>query len=412
MHTVENEEQQHSLAIPDPQSQPLLSVPVTQEDDEDDPEQIFLRAVAEIDTQPLMPSKRKRAATTLTIGDVLEMLYLLGWACFVLFGSIYLAATVPHTRVIVYAKTYPVALTATLDLPTRPLAPVTVTRSQTAPTTGHGSQSARAATGLLTVYNGSFAPQYLPSGTVLTGTDGVKVATSAAVTVPAAQPPQFGQAQVSASAVTTGSSTNIAAGDINLALSGDLLVKNLTAFSGGRDARTYRAVAPQDLQHVTAAATQQVQQALPQAFAVRAGEGVYPTACSTRTTADHAVGAEAATLTVTMSSTCQGLAYRLDDLSRKATAAFLTTRPGAHYHLVGPVQATIQRATPVTVSLQGHWTYTFSTAYQESLAEQIAGATPSQARQVLLHTGVIADAAVPGKLPPDGSLIDLLVLVS
>jgi hypothetical protein len=113
-----------------------------------------------------------------------------------------------------------------------------------------------------------------------------------------------------------------------------------------------------------------------------------------------------------VSSTCRGIAYRLDDLIRKATAAFMTTRPGAHYHLVGPVQATIQRAAPVTVSIRGRWTYTFSLDYQESLAEHIAGTTPSQARHLLLHTGVIADASIPGKLPPDGSLIDFLVLVS
>lgn len=409
MQELEREQAEQALPASQPVTQAALG---TQSAPDDDPEEIFLNAVAEIDTQPLVPVKRTRAATTLTLGDVLEMLYLVGWACFVLAGSIYLAATVPHTRVIVYARTYPAALTAPLDIPTRTLAPVTVTRSQTVPTTGHGYQEAKAATGLLTVYNGSFSPQRLPIGIVFTGSDGVKVATSAAVSVPAAQPPQFGQAQVLASAVTTGSNTNIAAGDINLALTGDLLVKNLTAFTGGRDARTFRAVASQDLQRVGSATLQQVQQALPQAFPLPAGEGASTSACSTHTTADHAVGAEATTLTVAVNSTCRGIAYRLDDLSRKATAAFMTTRPGAHYHLVGPVQATIQRAAPVTVSMQGRWTYTFSPDYQESLAEHIAGATPSQARHLLLHTGVITDASIPGKLPPDGSLIDFLVLVS
>lgn len=380
---------------------------VKRSEQDDDPEDIFLNAVAEIDTQPLT-IKRERC----TLGDILEMIYLTCWACFVLFGSIYLAATVPHTLVIVYAKSYPAQITATLDVPTRPLAPVTITRSQTAPTTGHGYQDARAANGTLTFYNGSFSSQRIPIGTVLTGSDGVKVATREVVTVPAAQPPQFAQVQVPASALTTGSTTNIAAGDIHLALTGDLLVKNLTAFTGGRDARTYRAVAPQDLQNVTRATTQQVQQALPQAFTLRAREGVYETSCSTKTTADHTVGAEATTLTVTVSSTCQGVAYRLDDLSCKAAAAFMSTRPGVQYHLVSRVQAMIQRVAPVTVSIVGRWTYTFSPDYQESLTEHIAGATPSQARQVLLHTGVIADASIPGKLPPDGSLIDLLVLVS
>lgn len=409
MQELESEQADQAL----PTSQPVHPTAMAKRSaQDDDPEEIFLNAVAEIDTQPLVQVKRRRAETSLTIGDILEMLYLIGWACFVLVGSMYLAATVPHTLVIVYAKSYPAQITAPLDLPTRPLAPVTVTRSHTAPTTGHGSQSARAATGLLTVFNGSFSSQRLPIGTVLTGSDGVKVATSEAVTVPAAQPPQFGQAQVPASALTTGSTTTIAAGDIDLALTGDLLVKNLTAFSGGRDASSYRAVAPQDLQHVTAATTQQIQQTLLQAFPLRAGEGVQTTGCTTKTAADHAIGAEATTVTVTVSTTCQGIAYRLDDLTHKATAAFLSTRPGTHYHLVGSVQATIQRAAPLTVSIQGRWTYTFSPDYQESLAEQIAGASPSRARHLLLQTGMIADASIPGKLPPDGSLIDLLVLIS
>lgn len=371
-----------------PTCQPVLPSAIIQPiGQDDDLEDIFLNAVAEIDTQPLVKVKHTRAATPLTPGDMLELLFLMSWACFTLFGSIYLAAAVRHTQVIVYAKSYPAALTATLAVPTRPLVPVTVTRSQTAPTTGHGYQDARAATGLLTFFNGSFSPQRIPIGTVFAGRDGVKIATNATVTVPAAQPPQFAQVQVPASALTTGGNTNIATGDITLVLMGDLLVKNLTAFSGGRDARTYRAVAPRDLQHVTSATKQLVQQTLPQAFPLRTGEGVYETTCSTKTNADHAIGAEAATISVTVSTTCQGIAYRLHDLTHKATAAFMTTRPGTQYHLAGSIQATIQGATPLTVSIQGRWTYTFSPGYQESLAEKIAGASSSQARHLLLQTG-------------------------
>lgn len=409
MQELEREQTDQSL----PTSQPVTPAPTVQPiEQDDDPEEIFMNAVAEIDTQPFVKVKRRRAETALTIGDVLEIMFLIGWACLALFGSMYLAATVPHTLVILYAKSYPAQVTAILDMPTRPLAPVTVTRPQTAPTTGQGYQDARAATGLLTFFNGSFSSQRIPIGTVFTGSEGVKVATSEAVTVLAAQPPQFAQAQVTASAVTTGSTTNIAAGDIHLALTGDLLVKNLTAFTGGRDARSYRAVAPQDLQQVTTATTQQVQQTISQAFTLRDGEGVYETSCSTKTAADHAIGAEAATLTVTVSSTCQGIAYRLHDLTHRATAAFMTTQPGAQYHISGSVQVTIQSTAPLTVTIHGRWAYTFSTDYNESLAEKIAGATPSQARKLLVQTGVIADASIPGKLPPDGSLIDLLVLIS
>lgn len=409
MQQLEHEQAHTSIPTCQPVPPAAIIQPVEQDDDLED---IFLNAVAEIDTQPLVKVKHTGAATPLTPGDMLELLFLMSWACFTLFGSIYLAAAVRHTQVIVYAKSYPAAITATLDVPIRLLDPVTITRSQTAPTTGHGYQGARAATGLLTFFNGSFSPQRIPIGTVLTGSDGVKVATSAVAIVPAAQPPQFAQVRVPASAVTAGSNTNIATGDITLALTSDLLVKNLSAFNGGRDARTYRAVAPQDLQQLTRATTQQVQQTIPQAFTLRTGEGVYVTACTTTTTDDHVVGAEATTLTMNVSSTCQGIAYHLYDLTHKATAAFMTTRPGAHYHLAGRVQATIQRAAPVTVSIDGRWTYTFSTGYQESLAQKIAGATPSKARKLLLQTGVIADASIPTTLPPDRSLIDFLVVVS
>ena len=409
MQELEREQADQSL----PTSQPGTPVATAkQSEQDDDPEEIFLNAVAEIDTQPFVKMKRRRAETALTIGGVLEIMYLIGWACFVLFGSIYVAATVPHTLVIVYAKSYPAQITATLDIPTRTLAPVTVTRSQTAPTTGQDYQSARAANGALLYFNGSFTPQTVYAGTVYTGKDGIQVVTDQTTTINGAipgNPPQFGQASLPAHAMLTGARGNIVAGDINI-IGTSFQVRN-APFQNGRDARTYRAVAQFDLQQETRATTQQVQQTLPQAFILRDGEGVYETSCSTKTSADHAIGAEAATLTVTVSSTCQGIAYHLHDLTHKATVAFMTTQPGANYHLAGRVQATIQRTAPLTVSIHGRWAYTFSADYQESLAENIAGATSSQARKLLVQTGVIADASIPTTLPPDGSLIDFLVLV-
>lgn len=127
MQELEREQVEQALPTSQPVTLAALGEPIEQDDD---PDEIFLNAVAEIDTQPLVPVKRNRAATTLTIGDVLEMLYLVGWACFVLVGSIYLAATVPHTRVIIYARTYPATLTAPIDLPTRTREPSRPSRSR------------------------------------------------------------------------------------------------------------------------------------------------------------------------------------------------------------------------------------------------------------------------------------------
>lgn len=377
------------------------STPLTPREADD----IFKRAEQEL--RPLLQTMRRQRLLYW-----LQDFVCLSLIVFAMAGMVWQCLTYPHTLVILYARTYPATLTATLAVPTRPLAPVTLTRSQTAPTTGRGHQSARAAIGILTFFNGNFSPHYIPLGTVFTGSDGVKIATSEAATVPAAQPPQFAQVQVAASASTTGSQANIAAGDINRALSGDLLVKNLTPFTGGRDARDFQAVAQADLDELTRTTAQRVTQATPQAFSLRAGERVYETSCATKTTADHALGDEARSVTVKVTTMCQGIAYSHMMLANKATAAFAKMRPGVQYHLIGSVATTIQSASPLIVTMRGQWAYTFTPVYEQELAEKIAGATPTEARKLLLHTGGIADASIPAKLPSDWSLIDLLVLVS
>jgi len=143
------------------------------------------------------------------------------------------------------------ARTAQLDIPTRQLTPVTLTKSQTAPTTGHGHQDARAATGTVTFYNGRFSPQTIAVGSVLTGSDGIEVVTDEAVTIPAANTQHVGVASIPAHARQVGSQGNIHVLDIDIAISSDLLAKNLTTFSGGQDAGDYQAVARADLESLT-----------------------------------------------------------------------------------------------------------------------------------------------------------------
>lgn len=389
---------------PDPT--PTAEVKTVEHLTEAEAEEIFRQAEAEI--QPMLANYRrwKRKDVLYGLAEVL---------CFCLFlsslaGIFWQCLTYPHTLIILYTKAISATTTATLDLAPRPLAPVTVMRSATRATTGTGHQDATRAEGTLTFYNGSYVSQTMNAGTVYTGRDGIQIALLQPVTVPAASPPQFGEVNVTAQAVQAGGRGNIAADDITLALSNFLTVRNVTSFTGGRDARTFRAVAATDLAAVTTTVSRTVTQAFPTAFPLRPGEAAIPTHCLVMTSPNHQAGEEATSVTVTMSETCAAIAYSQRDLTRAATAAFTKTRPGASYHIVGDVQTTLQSLSPFTVTLSGKWAYTFSQDYQDYLAEQIQGDTPEKARAYLLKIGVISYASVPNTLA-SADYINFFVLV-
>jgi len=230
------------------------------------------------------------------------------------------------------------------------------------------------------------------------------------VTVPAASPPQFGETNVTAQAVHVGAGGNIAPYDITLALSNFLTVKNPAAFTGGRDARTYRAVAAQDLTTLTTTVNATLTQAFTTAFSLQPGEAALPTNCHVTTSTNHQVGEEAQSVTLTASKTCSAVAYNQDELTRAAIATFTKTRPGATYHIVGSIQTHLLSVSPLTVSLNGKWAYTFSQDYKQLLAQGIQGESPAKARASLLKTGIISYASVPQTLPSAG-YIDFLLLV-
>ena len=123
------------------------------------------------------------------------------------------------------------------------LAPVSKTVKTTAIATGKGHTPATTATGIITFYNGLPYTQIIPTGTRLTGADGVSVITGEqAVIPPAAQttPPTYGHANVAAQAATLGASGNIRAGDINMACCvTSVIAQNPYNFSGGRNAQGF-----------------------------------------------------------------------------------------------------------------------------------------------------------------------------
>ncbi|MGH2495090.1 MAG: baseplate J/gp47 family protein [Ktedonobacteraceae bacterium] len=391
----------------DPTSTPLSSVPVLQpaDDRDDDPDEIFLTAIAQTDTQPLPTLPQSQGVCWPLV--CLTVLLLVSFAG----GTAFALLTYPTVTIDVVPVSKSITWTTSLALPTRALAPVTLTKAETVPTTGTGHQDARAATGSLTLYNGLFTTQSIPTGTVFTGADGIKVATEAAVTIPAGNPPSYGQASVDAQALQAGSTGNIAAGDISTTVSSGVLVKN-GPFSGGRDARSFQAVAQADLDHVTSTLQNTLSQQFPPAFALRPGEAVQPTNCTFNATPNHRAGDEAQTVTVHATETCTGIAYNSEQMNQQATVLFRQqTAPGTNYQLMGKIQVQLVSMAPLIVLCHGLWVSILSPDYEQFLAQQIAGDSPQQARKYLLETGFLTRAMVPDKLPPDPAHIHFQMLI-
>jgi Baseplate J-like protein len=409
MQTTEQDEQLN--AVPDPQSQPLQPVSIAQADeDEDDPEVTFAKAVAEIDTQPL-PRKKAHYRIAYLLQDAFCLLMI----CIGVGGIIWQCLTYPHVLVVLVTKARPAEITTTLDIPTRTLVPTTITRSATIQTTGTGHQNARAATGQVTFYNGQAQSITVPSGSVFTGRDGERIVTTQDAIIPAADssttPPTYGYTTVSAQAVHPGASGNIAAFDINgSCCASSVIVKNLAAFTNGQDARTYHAVAPQDLTALTSTVNETISQAFTTVFPVQHGEEAVPTDCHTITTTNHQEGQEARSLTLGVSKTCSAVTYSSKELNYQAMAAFTQTKPAATYHIVGSVQTTLKSVIPLSVTISGKWAYTFSQDYEQLLAQGIQGESPARAKAYLLKAGVISYASVPATLP-SAEYINFLVLV-
>jgi hypothetical protein len=233
--------------------------------------------------------------------------------------SLSLAFFPPLVTVTIVAKSETLTLSGTLQLG-RLLSPLTISQSQTVPTTGKGHQDATSATGFLTLYNGEFQSVTIAAGTMLTGANGIQVITDQDVTIPAANPPRFGQGSISAHAVSPGIQGNIPAYAINQACCAvSVLAKNTTPFHGGQDERNFQTVAKSDIAATAATLKTTLSQSVPGAFQgqLKPNEQLYILPCSPTVTADHQAGQEATLVKVTVSQSCSAVAYNSQELEKK-----------------------------------------------------------------------------------------------
>src|SRR5260370_28234339 len=226
----------------------------------------------------------------------------------------------PIVSVTLVPKSREVTLITTLQFG-RLLAPITLSQTATALATGKGHQDARSAAGILTFYNGSFSAQTLYAGTDFTVADGVQVVTDGTAAIPPNNPPMDGQASTQAHAVNTGLTGNIQPLDINGTVSNSLYVKNPASFTGGRDERDFQTVAKSDID-VTASQLKDTLNLSTQGALQRelkAGEVLAAPTFSPTVISNHQADTEAASVKVTATLTCSGIAYNVQLLNIKAT---------------------------------------------------------------------------------------------
>jgi hypothetical protein len=309
------------------------------------------------------------------------------------------------------------------------LSPITLSESQTVPATGHGHQDARAATGALTFYNGELQPVTIAAATVLNGQDGVRVVTDVSLSIPPANPPAFGTSSVAAHTAQTGPAGNIPADDIDTTFASGVYVKNLTAFTGGQDARDFLLVTQADRDHAATSLQAKVTASMSAALQgqLLPGQVLHPLPCSPTIIADHGIGEEATSLTVTVSEICTAVAYDLQQLQTRATQ-LLTTQVthtfGTGYLLAGNVQVSVTKAatTPtasvvaLTFTCAGTFAYTLTAQAQQRLKALLAGQPRLTALHWLLQQPGIHQASISGvtdnqPLPDDLSHLHLLIVV-
>jgi hypothetical protein len=343
--------------------------------------------------------------------------------------QLYLALHPFTATVTIVPKSQQVTLSGTLQLG-RLLHPITLSESQTVPTTGTGHQDARSATGYITFYNGSFSEQIVSAGTILTGADGVQVVTDQQAFIPAESqtiPPALGNVTVSAHALIPGVRGNIRAGDINQhCCFASLLVQNTRGFYGGQDERDFQTVAKTDIAHAATPLKTILSASIKGAFQgqLKEGEALITLPCSPTISPDHQPGDESTQVTISVSEACSAAACNTGQLQRKALL-FLTSQErrtlGAGYSEVGNLhvtvnQATIRGTTPTLVfSSVSTWVYALTAMDQEHIKALIAGKTKQEAMRLLSSLPGIEQVAIAWrddtKLPKDTQYIHLILLI-
>lgn len=287
------------------------------------------------------------------------------------------------------------------------LAPLSLSLSQQAPTTGKGHQNAANANGLITFYNAAPYAQSIDAGTLLVAGDGTQIVTSETLVIPAGNPPIEGQASVSAHAIISGTEGNIAA----FAMDGscckeNIFVKNLTAFTGGMDARDFQAVAQSDIETTVANIEPELMKNVThQASKLLSSDDILlsPIPCKIKITANHKAGDAASQVQVEVSEYCTPVSYNKETLHNQVKAAMqrvVTMQFGANYTLVEAIPSTISKTIllgstiNLTLICKAIVFSTFNQTQKDVLVKRIAGKSREEAMMTISRSEGVGQVGV------------------
>jgi hypothetical protein len=371
-----------------------------------------------LDTAPIHTQNPKNAPDPFVIG-VFFLSVLLPLSSIML--QLYLLFNPFVATLTIIPKSQEIRVTGTLQLG-RELNPITLSQSQTTPTTGKGHQDAHSATGYITFYNGLFTSQTVPAGTALIGMSGEHVITDLDAGIPAANPPSLGYVTVSAHTSNSGSNGNIPADDINQACCATAIkAVNTASFSGGANERDFQIVTKQDITNTAAMIQTTLLQSTQGALQgeLKNGEALATPTCTPTVTSDHQIGQEATAVKVTVSETCAAVAYTQDALKTQATTLLshqAEKKLGTGFSLIGDVQIASIQATGKTLafSCSGVWVYAVSDTAQQHIKLLIAGKPKQDALHLLLSLPDIERASIAWgddtKLPRDSRYLHLILM--
>src|SRR6266700_746606 len=302
-------------------------------------------------------------------------------------ASFLLPLLMPTATITMLPVARSITLTAAIQVHARQISPLTLMQSTDVPATGIQHQAARRARGYITWYNGQFASLTIPAGTMLIGTNGVRVITAQAAPIPPGNPPIYGHVTVPAHAIVPGSTGNIQAFAINRACClPSVFAKNTQAFTGGTDARDIAVVTRTDIASAVSIVQTTLNRSLQAALQAQLnpGEALVPPQCTVTASSNHQAGDAALQVHVTVAITCTSIAYIDADATTNATQA-LTSQArhmlGSDYALLGTIHITIVHATTIdhqgsvtlVVQLTGTWVYQLSPGIRQQLLSRIAG---------------------------------------
>src|SRR6266480_2334475 len=250
-----------------------------------------------IDSTPVIPQK----ISYIPAYTIFGFYFLIILSCIAF--QFYCMFNPPIATITIIPKSQTITLSGTLQLG-RVLQAITISQSQTVPTTGKGHQDAKNATGTVTFYNGQLNSIFVPAGLLLTGNDGEQIVTDQDASIPASNLPQVGQATVQAHAVNTGTKGNIAVFDINQGCCATAIkAVNTNSFYGGQDERNYQTVSNSDITNVATTLKFPLNRSTNAALAAQLepSEALIPPLCSKTVSPNHHVGDEANQVTVTVS---------------------------------------------------------------------------------------------------------------